>query len=428
MDINILNDHMGLPTSQISQMNSEETIDLFTRHTDSVLCCAIDNNSRLAVSGGIDDTAFVWDLNTKHVIFECSGHKESVVAASFSLISTYVATGDLNGYIQVRNTTTGNRVFDFEIDEINWIFWHNTSDYVLLAGTTKGDFWMWNVNDPVAVKTFNSYGSPTTAARLLPDGIKMIVSYQDGSVRMFDLKTKQSIQSYHDPDKAEVISMDLNPKKSIFAVGCIDSKVRLITISTLKVIGTLNCQTPSELHGKQLEQAPEEAPAQLEEGENNEEECDDSTDPSKLQSVEVIDEYTGVKEDVDPQGDEDEESMTESSDEESGDPNSVESVQFSPCGQFVAASNNSGTTCIWDVSTQALRAIKHTGVGVTRAAWTTSGDYVSAHLDGTIRISDNNLVEKLKLIAHEDQILDLALKENLLVTASEDKTVRVTRF
>lgn len=404
-------------------MEGPKNPQLFTRHTDTVLCCAIDNRTRLAVSGGIDDTAFVWDLDTKHVIFECKGHKESVTAAAFNMNSTYVATGDLNGHIQVRNTITGIKVFESDIDEINWIVWHNKSEYVLLAGTVKGDFWMWNVNDPVAVKIFNSFGSSCTVAKLLDDGVSIVVGYQDGSIRMFDLKTTKVLHKFTGPDTAEIISMDVCSKKSLLVVGCIDSSVRLFALSALKMIGTLYCKSPK---------MPVDA-----DPETSTEDADDSMDQEPAATtgeLEVIDEYTNpeVKQEPNEQGDQEEEEPEEDfeniSEDECAvaDEESVESVLFSECGNYLAAANNSGTITIWDVATKGIRCEKHTSVGITRCIWTGDGHYVTACLDGSIRIYDINLNE-LKLVqAHNDQILDIAYRDRIVVTASEDKTCRVT--
>ena len=388
------------------------------------------------------------------MIFECLGHKESVVAAAFSSGSTYVATGDLNGYIQVRNTTTGNKIFDFEIDEINWILWHDSSEYVLLAGTTKGDFWMWNVNDPAAVRTFASYGSSSTAAKLMPDGMKAIVSYQDGSIRMFDLKTQQSLSHFQDPTRSEIISMDLNSKKSILAAGCLDSSIKLLTVGNLKVIGTLACNTPEQIKKMHMESKTNIQSCSRSSDKNDELMDDDDDDdecshhekddfPSEVESepLEVIDDYANVKVETSKQEIDEEVSEDDYDGDEadypddtaldgtdSGDSESVESILFSPCGNLLAAANNSGTIIIWDVSSQVKRCEVHTGVGISRAAWTEDGRYVAGHLDGTVRVYDSSLKESRRLIAHADQILDLEVKKGFVVTASEDKTLRVIKL
>lgn len=410
--------------------------EIFTRHTDSVLCCSLDKNVRLAVTGGIDDTAFVWDITTRHVIFECVGHKESVVAADFSANSTYVATGDLNGYIQVRNTTTGIKIFDYDIDEINWVMWHNSSEFVLLAGTTKGDFWMWNVNDPAAVKTFPSYGSPITGAKLLSDGMRLVAGYGDGAVRVFDLKTRQTIFQLNDVTQSEIISLDLDGTKDLIAVGYIDSRVKLITTAG-KLIGTLACKAPKI-----------EEPATSAEPANSGAE---EPEPVCTEPIEVIDEYTtkggdGASSVVGAGGDDDngmdqdtgsddgEEGLSESDEDEADDDemplisDSIESVLFSPCGNYLATASNSGSIFIWEVSSLVIRCEIHTGIGITRCAWTDRGNYLTACLDGALRIYDKNLNPLDTIPLHGDQILDVVYRAGTVVTASEDKTCRVTKI
>lgn len=431
-----------------SGINSDE--DIFRRHNDSVLCCSIDSHNRIAVSGGIDDTAFVWDLKTKHVKFECQGHQESVVAAAFSTNSTYVATGDLNGHIQARNTTTGNIVFEFDIDEINWLLWHTSSESVLLAGTTKGDFWMWNINDPAAVKTFPSYGSPSTAAKLMPDGINIVVSYGNGSLRMFDLKTKQSTLQFNDPTQSEIICLDVNPTKALLAVGCLDSTVKLITCGNFKTIGILRCaldnsaqngaerdtKLKNELENDEIIETDSDI---IEATVTSVESEDMNSEPNPVgpEDLEVVDEYSQQTredaheelfcEDVD---DDQEDEQDCDDDEVGGDSNvvSVESVLFSPCGNYLASANNSGSIYFWDVSTQTTRCEVHTGIGITRCAWSNKGNFITACLDGCIRIYDINLNKLNEIRLHIDQILDLAYREEVLVTASEDKTCRATRI
>lgn len=422
--------------------------EVFTRHNDSVLCCSIDNRTRVAVSGGIDDTAFVWDLTTKHVIFECEGHKESVVAAAFSVNSTYVATGDLNGYIQVRNTTTGIQIFEYEIDEINWIIWHNTSDFVLLAGTTKGDFWMWNVNDPAAVKTFPSYGFSTTTARLLNDGMKIVSAYADGSIRVFDLKSGQAIFLLGDPSQAETISIDLNPNNALLAVGCIDSRVKLINLHAGKLVGSLSCKSPNDkpaatsdprggetsIDSVQRSEADQSGTSMVKLTTEHDE-SDDTCIPTNSEPLEVIDEYSAscskeggeeIDHDVDDDTDflEGGEEGDEEDEGESAPIESVESVLFSPCGNYLAASNNSGSIYIWDVASQMARCELHTGIGITRCAWSEDGSYITGCLDGAVRIYDLNLNKLSETVLHSDQILDIAYKNKVIVTASEDKTCR----
>lgn len=466
-------EHRNSETSTPTNMMFDEEFILtpqqtFTRHRDSVLCCAIDPNGRLAVSGGIDDTAYVWNLIDKHVIFECIGHKESVVAVAFSLDGSYVATGDMNGYIQVRSSITGVRLFEYEVDEINWIIWHNTSDFVLLAGTIKGEFWMWNVNDPSNLKTFPSYGSPTTAAKILDDGVRIIVTYGDGCVRSFDLKSAETLFQLTDldPSKPEITCMDVNPQNTLLAVGFINSAVKLININSKTVIGTLYCKSmqvtpgsapgastsasiPPHYHPQQYQaqqyQQQQQYPSQSQPEQYNPRQDQPLVTPPLMEGVplglpdrdylmtdgeplEIIDQFTNVPViSVNPGDLGDDSSDYEDSSDSKSDVyvnESVESILFSPCGNYLAAANCVGTITFWDVASQIIRCELHTHKGITRCRWTEGSKYVAGFLDGAVRVYDLNLNKLREEMLHTDQILDVAYKNNIVVTAAEDKTCK----
>lgn len=161
---------------------------VFTKHKEPVLSCALSYNGDLAISGGQDDIAYVWNVTSGDVLFQCTGHKDSVACVAFSQRDTFVATGDMSGFIQVWRKEDGVKVFEYEIDDLNWIQWHPAVNNVLLAGTAKGDAWMWKVIDDYTCKTFQSYGSANSSGKCLPDGKRVVMGYEDGSIRIWDLK------------------------------------------------------------------------------------------------------------------------------------------------------------------------------------------------------------------------------------------------
>lgn len=168
----------------------DESTQVFSGHEKAVLCCGLSGDKRYAVSGGEDDKAFVWRTDDSGVVFEAIGHKESVVCVGFNSNDTHVATADMNGLIQVW-TMSGEKVFDFEVDEINWMSWHPMAHNVLMAGTAAGDAWMWKLNPSLTAdcKTFQSFGKSNCVAKCLSDGKRIAMGYEDGVIRIWDLKT-----------------------------------------------------------------------------------------------------------------------------------------------------------------------------------------------------------------------------------------------
>ncbi|KAG9509601.1 Angio-associated migratory cell protein [Fragariocoptes setiger] len=385
------------------------------KHTDSVLCCSIDSTSNYAISGGIDDMGYVWDLNECRVKFECDGHKDSVVSCGFSLKSTYAATADMKGLLQVWKIDSGHRVFDYEVDDINFILWHNHSDSVILAGTITGDIYLWNINDSTAFKCLKSQGHAANTARLLSDGIRLVVGYANGTIRIFDLKKSQQLICVNDCAESEVTSLDVNPTETLIAVGFINSHSKIINVNSGKIIGELQCAAPEELDKKPL---------------NRQDNSDD-----------VIDEYDDEQSPVDPSGEDvevyedlDESVQDDDIDADSGEASieddqdeveeveSVETLAFSLCGNYLGTATVGGQICIWDVPSRRARRRVTLDAGITTSFWNQSNHYIVAGLDGVLRIFDKNLEDIRRLKVCQGPILDCFHTKDLVMIASDDYT------
>uniref|UniRef100_A0ACB8G2A2 Uncharacterized protein n=1 Tax=Sphaerodactylus townsendi TaxID=933632 RepID=A0ACB8G2A2_9SAUR len=175
----------GVEEGMEAQDDSEVT---FSKHTASVFCVRIDpKTNTLAVTGGEDDKAYVWCLSDGELLFECSGHKDSVTCAGFSHDSTFVATGDMSGLIKVWRVDTKEEIWSFEVGDLEWMEWHPQA-HVLLAGTADGNSWMWKIPSGEC-KTFQGPNCPATCGHVLPDGqdghqgpLTCVASNKDGSL------------------------------------------------------------------------------------------------------------------------------------------------------------------------------------------------------------------------------------------------------
>jgi ribosome assembly protein SQT1 len=69
----------GIPDESMESMDVREaskvddSVCTFDAHTGSVFSASLHPNKALAVTGGEDDKAFVWNTETGDIVFECSG-------------------------------------------------------------------------------------------------------------------------------------------------------------------------------------------------------------------------------------------------------------------------------------------------------------------------------------------------------------------
>jgi len=258
-EVEILNDEMVADDEEDNENeDDEDVVDTslltFQEHTGSVFCCALDpKGNSLAVSGGEDDKAFVWNISDGKVLFECSDHHDSVTNALFSHDGIFLATADMSGFIQVWKVATKSAVWNFEVGDLNWMEWHQES-HILFAGAVEGETWMWKIPSGDC-KTIAGFGIQNECGKLLPDGRRLAVGYVDGTVKVFDLKTLNVTQqmSKASVHTSAVSCLSCSRDNSLVVTGSLDSTAKLFNTQTGKVLATLCCENSSSEEGNSVE-------------------------------------------------------------------------------------------------------------------------------------------------------------------------------
>ncbi|XP_042152645.1 angio-associated migratory cell protein-like [Oncorhynchus tshawytscha] len=338
----------------------------FSKHTGSVFCVSLDPaTNSLAVTGGEDDKAYVWRVSDGEVLFECTGHKDSVTSVLFSHDSSLVATGDMSGLIKVWKVETKQEVWSFEVGDLEWMEWHPCAP-VLLAGMADGNVWMWKIPGGDC-KTLQGPGCHSTSGKVLPDGKRAVVGYEDGNVRLWDLKQGNAthVIKGHDGHQGALTCLACNKDGSLVLTGSVDGRAKLINTATGKVLGVF------------------------------------SVDGGKAKA----------------------------SQEDAEETNSVESVGFCNVLPLIAVAYLHGTLAIYDLSSQVLRHKCQHQAGIVKLQWEESSSVVSTcSLDGAVRLWDarsGTMVSEYR--GHQAEILDFTLNReaSMAVTASGDHQAKV---
>uniref|UniRef100_A0A8C2ZYH7 Angio-associated migratory cell protein n=1 Tax=Cyclopterus lumpus TaxID=8103 RepID=A0A8C2ZYH7_CYCLU len=229
-------DEAGWETEDEMEEDQDDSELTFSKHRGSVFCVSLDPaTNSLAVTGGEDDKAFVWRVSDGEVLLECTGHKDSVTCAVFSHDSSMVATGDMSGMIKVWKVEAKEEIWSFEVGDLEWLEWHPCAP-VLLAGTDDGNVWMWKIPSGDC-KTFQSSACQATSGKVLPDGKRAVVGYEDGTVRVWDLKQGNAahVIKGQDGHKGALTCLACNKDGSLVLTGSVDGLSKLINTVTGKV-------------------------------------------------------------------------------------------------------------------------------------------------------------------------------------------------
>jgi ribosome assembly protein SQT1 len=238
----------GIPDESMESMDVREaskvddSVCTFDAHTGSVFSASLHPNKALAVTGGEDDKAFVWNTETGDIVFECSGHKDSVACTAFSSDGNLVASADMSGCIKVWGVDGGQCVWSFQSEDIEWQLWHSSAP-ILLVGTSVGDVWMWKIPSGDC-KVMHSRNVSATTAALCPNGKNLLCGYGDGGVRLWDLKESKPIHHWDGGSlhAEQVTCISVHSENVLGLSGSSDGSVKLLSLTSGKILSTWCCE------------------------------------------------------------------------------------------------------------------------------------------------------------------------------------------
>lgn len=223
---------------------------VFSKHVGSVFCSDLHPGGKIAVTGGEDDKAYVWSVETGEVVMDCTGHKDSVIFVGFSFDGTYLATADMSGVIKVWKCNIDNQepwtiVFEYEADDLSWGLWHFGAR-VLIFGVTSGDIYVFKI--PTGdTKVLQGHNIKVECGKMFRDGTRLAAGYEDGAVKIWDLKSSTVLhQVPANVHQSRVTAIDTHPENNLMASISTDGKVILTTSNNGKIVGQLETENDLE--------------------------------------------------------------------------------------------------------------------------------------------------------------------------------------
>ena len=208
----------------------------------------------LALSGGGDDRAFLWDTITGLSVLKEEGYKfnESVSATGFSHDGRYFAAGSLDGEIIVGDSMTGELILNAleGPSDVAWLTWHPLG-YALLVGSEDGSAWLFSIPSGNCLNVFTCSSSALTCGMFSPDGKKIVTVSEDATVIVWDPKTAVQVVKYTGQDKdtrfhsSAIHCLVITPDSHIIITGSEDSSIKLTLLNSQKHVASLDGHTGS---------------------------------------------------------------------------------------------------------------------------------------------------------------------------------------
>lgn len=251
------NDQDVLGTHETLEIDmSNNSCAYFDKHQDSIFTIFKHPKLPLVVTGGGDDTAYLWATHTSppHFVGELQGHRELVIAGAFSADGAYVITGDMNGYIMVhRSTRGGEQWVKFaeleEVKEVLWIKSHPTLP-CFAFGATDGSVWVYQIDTTskslVQVMSGFSHSLECNGGVFIENKdeneIVLVSISEDGTIVSWNCNTgevKSRLSPHESFRGVESPWVSVSAYRSLVAVGGRDGQLVIFNNDTGKVVHTL---------------------------------------------------------------------------------------------------------------------------------------------------------------------------------------------
>ncbi|KAJ2723107.1 60S ribosomal subunit assembly or modification protein [Coemansia sp. Benny D115] len=223
----------GAPRGEV--FLEDDSVQGFFLHKEPVFSVDLSPaNQSLAVSGGGDDRAYLWDITTGETVAELAKHDDSVSCVQFSSDGSLVASGGMDGKINVYSSSGAPCAVLEGPDEIQWINWHPKGN-VLLAGANDASLWMWSLPNGDFMNVFNGHSAPVTCGRFTNSGRQIVSGAEDGTLIIWDPKTAGIVTKFSPADERfhqeAITCLAVAKDDQIILTGSVDGTAKMVHVN-----------------------------------------------------------------------------------------------------------------------------------------------------------------------------------------------------
>ena len=159
-------------------------------HTSWVITSSFSPDEQYLMTGGMDQTAKVWDIRSGKLLLDLIGHKQYVTSVKFS--------PDMKKIVTTSYDKTA-RLYDFENGELLHILKGHTRNITGCQFSPDGSQLMthardtinfWNVETGALIRGFNGHApAQIYSATYSPDGKSLITTSSDSTTKFWDVET-----------------------------------------------------------------------------------------------------------------------------------------------------------------------------------------------------------------------------------------------
>lgn len=211
-------------------------------HSGALNAVAYSPDGRLALTGGADGTARLWDVNVGRELRILAGHRGPVTSVAFAPDGRTAATAGVDGTARLWELATGKELHRFEghVGRVNAVAFTPDAKSVVTAGDDK-TVRIWDLSTGSEVRRLD-HVEEVRAAAVSPDARLIAAGCAGGTTYLWDARTGREVRRYIG-HKDAVVAVAFAPDGSALLTGSLDTSARLWSMESAQELRRFTGQT-----------------------------------------------------------------------------------------------------------------------------------------------------------------------------------------
>jgi WD40 repeat protein len=374
---------------------SPALVQILSGHQHAVNAVVVSPDGRRVVSGSLDRTVAVWDVETGAPIRWLTGHQAAVNSVAMSPDGQRIVLGSQDNTVAVWDLETGAQIH-LLIGHQDWVWSVAVSPdgRRIVSGSQDDTLVVWDLDTGTLIHRLDGHQAAVNSVAVSPDGQRIISGAQDGTWAVWDLEA------------GTLIHRLTGHQDSVNAVAVSPDGQRIVSGSRDNTVGVWDIETGKLVHRLTGHQGWVNSVAVSPDGTRIVSGSNDKT-------VTVWDLQTGMPIHW----------LT-------GHHAAVNSVAVSPDGQRIVSGSRDNTVAVWDLETGTQI---HVLTGQQNPVWSVAvspdgGRIVSGSRDNAVAVWDIETGELIhRLTAYQGWVRSVAVSPDgrRIVSGSEDSIVTI---
>ena len=215
----------------------------FEGHTDYVDSVAFSPDGKFALSGSVDETLKLWEVDTGKCLRTFEGHIGSVDSVAFSPDGKFALSTSGDNTLKLWEVDTGEclRTFEGHIGSVDSVAFSPDGKFAL-SGSWDKTLKLWNIDTGECLRIFEGHTYYVFSVAFSPDGRFALSGSGDKTMKLWDIDTGECLRTFEGHTN-RVRSIAFSPDGKLALSGSWDKTLKLWNIDTGECLRTFKGHT-----------------------------------------------------------------------------------------------------------------------------------------------------------------------------------------